>query len=268
MLRALPEEETLQMYRREVERFSLLSPVEERQLLHRAREGLAGALDELVQRNLRLVIYVARRYQGMGVPLADLVNEGNIGLIEGARRFDTNRDNSFASYVFYWIRQSIRKAVMDQRSMIRIPVYRQNRMRKALKSERASRIARNGEDPLAGYPESRFRMVPLSAPSVQGDSAGRVVAEAIADERIEDPLERIAREFLRGDVAKALTELPERQATVLRLYYGLAGQRTHTLAEIGGVLGVTKEYVRQIRNAGLRRLRRAGSASALSSYMD
>ena len=256
------------MYRREVERFSLLSPSEERQLLYRVRDGCSGALDELVERNLRLVIYIARRYQGMGVPLADLVNEGNIGLIEGARRFDASRNNSFASYVFYWIRQSVRKAVMDQRSMIRIPVYRQNRMRKVIKSERASGNTLVGrEDPLAGYPESRFRMVPLSAPSVQGDTESRVVAESIADERIEDPLEQIARDFLRGDVARALAELPGRQATVLQMYYGLAGRRTHTLAEIGRFLGVTKEYVRQIRNAGLRRLRRAGSASALLSYI-
>lgn len=269
MLRASAEEQSLQLYRRDVERFALLSAEEERALLYEVRDDRPGAFKELVERNLRLVIFVARRYQGLGVPLADLVNEGNIGLIEGARRFDSSRGNSFASYAFYWIRQAIRKAVMDQRSTIRIPVYRQNRLRKAIKTRNEEAYPQEAnKDSLHGFPEARFRMIPLSGPSVGDDRDGRTVADTVADERIEDPLDVIARDCLKGDVARALQELDERQAVVLRFYYGLAGHRSHTLAEIGHYLGVTKEYVRQIRNGALAKLRRTRSARALATYVD
>ncbi len=263
------EQDSLQLYRRDVERYDLLNSEEERRLLYDVRDGRPGALDQLVQRNLRLVIFVARRYQRMGVPLADLVNEGNIGLIEGARRFDADRGNSFASYAFYWIRQAIRKAVMDQRSTIRIPVYRQNRLRKAIKEQRERAAGGQPIDrPTAEFPESQFRMIPLSGPCGGGPQGeGRTVAETVADERVEDPLERVAREKLRGDVARALCGLSERQSTVLRLYYGLGGAQPCTLAEIGDTLGVTKEYIRQIRNTGLARLRQSDTSRALRSYV-
>ncbi len=263
------EEESLRLYRRDVERYDLLDSDQERQLLYDIRDGKPGAMEELIERNLRLVIFVARRYRHLGVPLADLVNEGNIGLIEGARRFDASRGNSFASYAFYWIRQAVRKAVMDQRSTIRIPVYRQNRLRKAIKEQRARTSSEQPvESDASEFPEAQYRMVPLSGRCGGGPNGeGRTIAETVADDSVEDPLERVARERLRDHVAEALDELSDRQATVLRLYYGLTGARPRTLAEIGETLGVTKEYIRQIRNGALARLRQVDASRLLRSYV-
>lgn len=263
-----PEEESLDCYRREVERFALLTADEERQLLYDVRDGVPGALEDLVNANLRLVMFIAKRYRNMGVPFADLVNEGNIGLIEAGQRFDSTRGNSFASYAFYWVRQAIRKALMDHRATIRIPVYRQNRLRKVIKEQRQETglTDRVLSDTEREFPESRFRMVSLTAPESGHD--GRPVSDMIADESIDHPLEGLAKQTLRGHVRRAMEVLSERQMRVLCLYYGLGGNRCHTLAEIGVCYGVTKEYIRQIRNAALDRLRRGDVDSVLSSYID
>ena len=156
--------------------------------------------------------------------------------------------------------------MMDQRSTIRVPVYRQNRLRKAFKEEREARRT-DGNRIADEFPESRYRMLSLDARIAGADSGARDFAEILPDKAATDPFEAVAEAGLKGHLGWALSRLDERQRLVMHLYYGLGSNRRHTLAEIGRQLGFTKEYIRQIRNAALDRLRRPDVAGVLGTYI-
>lgn len=208
-------------YLRDIGRERLLTRQEEAELARRAREGDEVARRRLVSANLRFVVSVAKRYRGRGLSLADLVNEGNLGLLRAAERFDESRNVRFVSYAVWWVRQAILQA-----------------------------IARDAAPRSEAGPLER-----LSLDEPLGPGAGATLEDVVPDERTVPPERRIRRAALRHAVDASLTELPEREQLVLRLYYGLDGESPLTLAEVGGRLGVSRERARQIKDRALARLR-------------
>ncbi|MGH7753684.1 MAG: sigma-70 family RNA polymerase sigma factor [Gemmatimonadales bacterium] len=272
------ERDILDQYLYEVSTTPLLTPKEEIAVARRVRAGDQDAMQELVKRNLRFVISVAKKYQNRGLPLTDLIGEGNVGLLTAARKFDPDQGVKFISYAVWWIRQAILAALARQGRTVRVPLNR---------TADLSRIVRTAE-----YLRQTLRREPT--PEEIGDATGlslEVVQSLAAlntgDVRLDAPLdpdgdrsliERFIAEdmgdteeqamdrFLTDEIDTALKTLPPRDAKVLRLYYGLDGGREHTLEEIGGMMGVTRERVRQLRDRALKRLREGDVGKALGSF--
>lgn len=232
-------EESLALYLREIGRRKVPTRDEEARLARRIRDGDEDALDELVSRNLRFVVSVARRYRGRGLSLSDLVNEGNVGMIRAARRFDGERGVRFVTYAAWWIRQSILEALARQEDAARPP----------------------GPPDLPARPGVRLS---LDA----DDPGGGSLAERTADRRAEAPDVPVQRRALRRAVARSLASLPEREAEVLRLRFGLGGAEPRTLEEIAEHLSVSRSRVRQLRDRALRRLRSGTAGMVLATFFD
>ena len=237
------DRDSIEQYFREVGRQALLTAQEERALGMRVRAGDEAALAELATRNLRFVISVAKRYQHRGVALGDLIGEGNVGLLRAARRFDPAQGVRFISYAVWWIRQALQSAVARQSSVVRIPIV----------------VART---------EGGSRPADISLDTPLNNDGNQTLLDIIGsreDESAESEFSTAERE---SRIGQAVLGLPEREARILRLHFGLEGGREHTLVEIGQILGVTRERVRQIRDRALRRLRAAPSLSALHEPVD
>jgi RNA polymerase primary sigma factor len=277
-LEATPD--SLALYLESIRAYPLLTLEEERLLGERISRGDDAAVERLVCANLRFVVSVARRYQHRGVGLSDLINEGNLGLVRSARRFDASRGIRFISYAVWWIRQGIVQAIAEQGRVVRLPVGRATALqrisrranalvqelgREATRAEIADALAISDEDidqhlTLAAEPVS------LDAPS--GWEGEHVLAEYLPDERFAHP-DREAAEFgLATDVRRALGRLREREARILRLYFGLDGQPPKTLEEIGQQLGITRERVRQIKERTLLWLRNDAGSAALHQWSE
>lgn len=232
-------ERSLDLYLEEIGRRSVPSREEEGRLARRIREGDETALEELVSRNLRFVVSVARRYQGRGLSLADLVNEGNLGMIRAARRFDGERGVRFVTYAAWWIRQAILEAVDRDRPPEAKP---------------------RGPDG-----ESR-RAVRLSLDAVDPD--GGSLAERTPDPDAEAPDASTHRRALRRALARGLASLPEREARVLRLHFGLAGADPRPLSQVARRIDVSRSRVRQLRDQALRRLRSGAAGMVLATFRE
>src|SRR6188474_2480020 len=273
-----PERDILDQYLYEVSTYPLLKGDEEIRLARKIRAGDQDALQELVKRNLRFVISVAKKYQNRGLPLIDLIGEGNIGLLTAARKFDPDHGVKFISYAVWWIRQAIQAALARCGRTVRIPL---NRTADLARIVRASETLRQelGREPTA---EELAEAVGLSVELVQS-----LAALNTAEVRLDGPLalegdrstiERFIVDgnpdaeseamdrFLAEEVAAALRTLAPRDARVLQLYFGLDGGREHTLEEIGVLFGITRERVRQLRDRALRRLREGEVGRALASF--
>ena len=272
------EQNALDQYLRDVSREELITPEEEKRLGALAQQGDEEAIQSLAKANLRFVISVAKKYQNRGVSLTDLIQEGNVGLVTAARKFDPTQGVKFISYAVWWIRQAILASLANQGRPVRVPLNRASdlarifRERERLKQElerepsvqevgRAARLT----------PEVVEFLQTLNATEVRLDAAvgesedSKLVERFIAEEAAEPELEVETR--LRSEaVTKALDALEPRDARVLRLYFGLEGGREHTLEEIGNVLGVTRERIRQLRDRALRRLKEGGMGEALKSF--
>lgn len=223
-------EDSLTTYLREISRYPLVTREEEAKLAARIRRGDALALDRLVTANLRFVVSVAKKYHSERLSLSDLIDEGNLGLMRAARRFDERRNTRFISYAVWWIRQSILQALADQSHIIRIPLSRPSALRST---------------------------VSLDAPL--GTSDDTRLLDYLPDEMSRAPDDELA-ETVRGEfVREALTRLKGREAMVLKLYFGFDDHEPLTLEEIGNQLGITRERVRQIKERALFRLRRTES---------
>lgn len=227
----------LGLYLREIGRRSVPTREEEAELSRRIRDGDERALDELVSRNLRFVVSVARRYRGRGLSLSDLVNEGNVGMIRAARRFDGERGVRFVTYASWWIRQAILEALARRDS---------------------------AEPPPAGPTARTGARLSLDA----ADPGGASLAERTADPRAESPDAPTHRRALRRAIARSLTSLPRREAEVLRLYFGLDDGEARTLGAIARRMEVSRSRVRQLRDRALRRLRSGPAGMVLASFFD
>jgi len=269
-------QDSFALYLREIGGHPLIGPEEERRLARRIRAGDRRALDRMVVSNLRFVVSVAKRYLHLGVPLQDLVTEGNVGLLEAAERFDERRGVRFTSYAVWWVRQSIISAIRQQIGIVRVPASKR-RGRTALACgsmpRRSKSLVRDGEATetpgLTTDPHSPFGVRYLSLDAPLGDPRGMrgtVFGELVAREAVVDPADRVDRAALRDVLERSLTLLDEREARVIRLFFGLEDGEPQSLGEIGDRLGVSRERVRQIRERALVRLRSSVMRRNLESF--
>jgi RNA polymerase primary sigma factor len=272
------DRDILDQYLYEVSVTPLLKPHEEIELAKKVRAGDHDAMQELVRRNLRFVISVAKKYQNRGLPLTDLIGEGNVGLMTAARKFDPDQGVKFISYAVWWIRQAILASLARQGRTVRVPLNRTADLSKIVRTAEVLRQKLRREP----TPEEVSQATGLSLEVVQSLAAlnsGEVRLDApldpdgdrslierfVADEGPSAEDQAMDR-FLAEEIENALATLPPRDAKVLRLYFGLDGGREHTLEEIGGMLGVTRERIRQLRDRALKRLREGEVGKALASF--
>ena len=256
-----------QLYFRDLYRYRVLTPDEEKDLVHRVKRGDQTALNPLILGNLRFVVSIARRYQGKGLSLLELINEGNLGLYKAAKRYDPGRDVKFISYAVWWIRQSIQKALFEQVGAVRIPPNKLalvNRFKRALLQnggnyEKTVSLPEfeNHEKEIAEIME-KIADVSLNAP-VGGDGDGRDPVTTLLDVLGSEGGQEVDAEKaeLSRSLDSVLGQMSEREEKVLRMYYGINYAREFTLDEIGRELKLTRERVRQIKNRSLRKLLRS-----------
>ena len=272
------ERDILDQYLHEVSKTPLLTQKEEIALARKVRTGDQESMQELVKRNLRFVISVAKKYQNRGLPLTDLIGEGNVGLLTAARKFDPDQGVKFISYAVWWIRQAILAALARQGRTVRVPLNRTADLSRIVRTAEYLRQTLRREP----TPEEISDATKLSLEVVQSLAAlntgdvrldapldpdgDRSLIERFIAEDLPDTEDQAMDRFLSDEIEQALGTLQRRDAKVLRLYFGLDGGREHTLEEIGGMLGVTRERVRQLRDRALKRLRDGDVGKALASF--
>ncbi|MBI4417764.1 MAG: sigma-70 family RNA polymerase sigma factor [Ignavibacteriales bacterium] len=273
------ESQSLDKYLQEIGKVELLTPQEEIELARRIKKGDQKALEKLTKANLRFVVSVAKQYQNQGLSLGDLINEGNLGLIKAAKRFDETRGFKFISYAVWWIRQSILQALAEQSRIVRLPLNRVGALNKIGKAfstleqefERepsASELAEELDMSLFEVSDTlkiSGRHLSMDAPFAQGED--NRLLDVIQDQRQPSPDSTLMDESLKVEVKRALATLSEREAQVIRLYFGLDQEHSLTLEEIGEKFNLTRERVRQIKEKAIRRLRHASRSKALRAYL-
>jgi len=274
-----PADDSLNVYLREIAAYPLLGREQEAELARRGRGGDPAAIQQLICSNLRFVVSVAKRYRHQGVPLVDLIDEGNVGLIRAAQKFDERREIKFISYAVWWIRQAIVQALAEQSRMIRLPLSRVGQIARVGKRTNAL-LQELGREPtrreisadleiserdLASTMECAPTCLSLDAPLAWSDDA--YLIDHVPDAASAAPDDALSVSGLETAVQTALTQLKGREGIVLRLYFGLGDNEPETLEEIGLRFGVTRERVRQIKERALLRLRRS-DAHVLSSLVE
>jgi RNA polymerase primary sigma factor len=278
LLEAHEERSALDQYLRDVSRHELLTPEQEIALGRLARKGDEDAIQKLVRANLRFVISVAKKYQNRGVSLIDLIQEGNVGLVTAAKKFDVDQGVKFISYAVWWIRQAILAALANQGRAVRVPLNRASDLARIFR-ERERLKQELGRDPTVNEvadaailtPEVVTYLQTLNAAEIRldapiGDSEDSQLVERFMFDEADRPEEEVEDRLLTEHIERALDTLTPRDARVVRLYFGLDGGREHTLEEIGNMLGVTRERVRQLRDRALKRLREGDLGTALESF--
>jgi RNA polymerase primary sigma factor len=269
----------LDQYLRDISAYPLITREDEAQLAVRIRAGDEEALNTLVRANLRFVVSVAKKYQNQGVNLSDLINEGNLGLIRAARRFDETKGIKFISYAVWWIRQAILQALAEQSRIVRVPLNRAGDMHR-IGRRAAALIQELGREPtneeiaegmelseeeVAKTMAISHTHLSLDAPLSPGEEHSLI--DHIADNDSPLPDEAIFEKALIETVHQSLSVLKPREAKVLRMYFGLDGDEPMTLEDIGGAMGVTRERVRQIKDRALAKLRHTSKKRALESFL-
>jgi RNA polymerase primary sigma factor len=256
----------LETYLREINETALLSAADEKELAGRIAQGDAMARDRMVRANLRLVVNIARGYSGKGLGLQDLIEEGNLGLLRAVEGFDPSMGTRFSTYASYWIKQSIKRALINSSKTIRIPAYMVELLSKwrratARLSEELGRTPTNEEVArVLGLPKKKLPIIRKairinnSTPQSDQSDSGWSLGEMVMDERLKSPDEAMLDHDILRHAMELLGDLEEREANVLRLRFGLGGNEPKTLKEIGAELGLTRERVRQIETEALRRL--------------
>ena len=266
-------------YLNEIGRIPLLSAQDEVRLAKAIESGDEQARQQLTTANLRLVVSVAKKYTGHDVPLLDLVQEGNSGLMRAVEKFDWRRGFKFSTYATWWIRQSITRAIAEQCRTIRLPVHTHDRLAKSSRVRRDLQLTL-GREPTdreiaaeVGFSEeqmaqlNRIARAPVSLDAPVGEDGATSVGDMIADEGAAEPLEEIADKLLTEHLTEALDQLEPREQEVLRLRYGLGLEAPLTLEEIGRRFGRTRERIRQIEGMALRKLRQPNMAGHLKAFM-
>jgi len=272
------ESQSLDKYLQEIGKVELLTPSDEIELAVNIKKGDRIALEKLVKANLRFVVSVAKQYQNQGLSLGDLINEGNLGLIKAAKRFDETRGFKFISYAVWWIRQSILQALAEQSRIVRLPLNRVGALNKIGKAysnleqeyERepsATEIAQELEmdiDDVAEALKISGKHVSMDAPFQTGEE--NRLLDVIENDQ-PSPDNALMSESLRSEIERALSTLTEREGEVIKLYFGLYTEHSLTLEEIGEKFNLTRERVRQIKEKAIRRLRHASRSKNLRNYL-
>jgi RNA polymerase primary sigma factor len=277
--KSISDDGSLDQYLRDISRFPLITREDEVRLAQSIHSGDQESLDTLVRSNLRFVVSVAKKYQNQGVSLSDLINEGNLGLIRAAHKFDETKGIKFISYAVWWIRQAILQALAEQSRIVRVPLNRAGTLHKLGKRANAMLQALGRE---ATHAELAIEMslteeevahtmsisqthLSLDAPLAPGED--NKLLDYLPDLLSQTPDEQTFEKALAESIELALGSLKEREAKILRLYFGLDESEPMTLEEIGALLGITRERVRQIKEKALSRLRHVSRARALESYL-
>jgi len=275
----ISDDGSLDQYLQEISKYPLIPQTEEVALAKRIRVGDDEALDTLVRSNLRFVVSVAKKYQNQGVSLSDLINEGNLGLIRAAHKFDETKNIKFISYAVWWIRQAILQALAEQSRIVRVPLNRAGALHR-ISRRSAALLQELGREPTPAeiadgmdieIEEVRKTLsisqghLSLDAPMTPGEN-NRLV-DYLADPHGAGSDAETFEHALTQSIMEVLTTLKEREATVLRLYFGIDGAEPMTLEEIGAFLGITRERVRQVKDTALNRLRHVSRAKALESFL-
>lgn len=271
----LIEDGTLSLYLRDIARHTPLSAKEEAALARRIRKGDKRAVEKLIKANLRFVVSVARNYQNQGMPLSDLINEGNLGLIRAAYRFDEKKNFKFISYAVWWIRQAILQGLADHSRIVKVPLNRVATIHKVgkvrAKLEQKFRRLPNDrevaeeleieEHEVTSTMKISNRHASLDAPIID-DSAGTLI-EILRNNNQENPDDETVNNSIKAEIDKVLGILSERERNVIRMYFGIGEDTSYTLEEIGQQANITRERVRQIKNTALKKLKRSGRAQKL-----
>jgi RNA polymerase primary sigma factor len=271
--------ESLERYLQEIGRISLITADEEVILARRIREGDSAALEKMVNANLRFVVSVAKQFQGSPLPLGDLINEGNLGLVKAATRFDETRGFKFISYAVWWIRQAIMQAIAEQSRVIRVPLNRLgslNQINRTFSSleqqfqrepspDELADVLKIDRDEVVDATRTGARHVSLHAPFAQGEELSLI--DTMKENTGETPDASLMLTSLQSDLRRSLSTLKQRQSEVIELYYGLNGHPPLSLQDIGFKLNLTQERVRQIKEQGISRLRNASKSNVLKNYL-
>ena len=275
------ETASLDKYLQEIGRVDLISADEEVELAQRIREGDKIALERLTKANLRFVVSVAKQYQNQGMSLPDLINEGNLGLIKAAKRFDETRGFKFISYAVWWIRQSILQALAEQARIVRLPLNKIGSINKINKAfshleqdlERAPTHREMADfmeisvEEVQQAMKNNGRHVSMDAPLVEGDESSSSMYDVLENDALPGPERGLMNESLSREIERSLSTLTDREGDVIRLYYGLNGKHSLTLEEIGERFDLTRERVRQIKEKAIRRMRQTSRSRMLKTYL-
>lgn len=271
----------LDKYLNDIGKIPMLTPEEEVKLAQRIREGDQDALDEMTRANLRFVVSVSKQYQNQGLSLSDLINEGNVGLIKAAKRFDETKGFKFISYAVWWIRQSILQAIVENSRIVRMPLNKvgsYNKVNEAYISfvqeferepsdEELADLLGMTEKEVQTMLRSGSRHVSLDAPLAGSEDGDATMLDVMVPVDADEPDLELMAESLRDEVAQGLNILSPREMEVIASYYGLNGYKPLTLEEIAELYGLTRERVRQIKERAIRRLRKAYNRDVLKSYL-
>ena len=273
------ESASLDKYLQEIGREDLISVEEEVELAQAIKRGDRKALEKLTRANLRFVVSVAKQYQNQGLSLPDLINEGNLGLIKAAEKFDETRGFKFISYAVWWIRQSILQALAEQSRIVRLPLNQVGTLNKIIKDQQkfeqenerrpsSAELAKEldiAEDKIADTMKVSGRHISVDAPFVEGEDNS--LLDVLVNEDTPNTDKSLINESLAVEIERALSTLTEREAEIVKLFFGIAGCQEMTLEEIGDKFGLTRERVRQIKEKAIRRLRQSNKCKNLKGYL-
>ncbi len=275
------ETASLDKYLQEIGKVELITAEEEVELARRIKKGDQRALEKLTKANLRFVVSVSKQYQNQGLTLPDLINEGNLGLIKAAQRFDETRGFKFISYAVWWIRQSILQALAEQSRIVRLPLNKIGSINKVNKAyseleqeferpptpEELATLLEMTVEEVKQSLKNAGRHVSMDAPLKDGDDSSSTMYDVLSSSERPSPETELIHDSLRKEIERSLSTLTSREADVVRLYFGLSGQHPMTLEEIGEKFDLTRERVRQIKEKAIRRLKHTSRSKILKSYL-
>ncbi|GAB4287586.1 MAG: RNA polymerase sigma factor RpoD/SigA [Ignavibacteriaceae bacterium] len=275
------ENKSLDQYLLEIGKVNLLTPQEEIELAVRIKNGDTEAQNELVKANLRFVVSVAKMYQNQGLSLGDLINEGNIGLVKAAKKFDETRGFKFISYAVWWVRQSIMSAIADQSRIVRLPLNRvgnltklgkayrelENEFERKPTTEELAKLLDVTPDEVAYILQISGRQVSVDAPVNNNGNNNTTLMDLLQNDEQPMPDERLLNDSLKNEIDDLLSILSEREAHVIKLSFGIGTGQRVTLEEIGEKFNLTRERIRQIKENALRKLRNSSKTEKLKDYL-